>query len=73
MKKTLLFISVSTLLATTGCFFPGHGDGDRDRDHWHDRGETKTGAWMVEESAPDVSVTHPVVDARAPEIVVAAP
>jgi hypothetical protein len=64
MKMFLLITCVTTLLTTTGCFFPGRGGG---WGHWHDRGEINVAPAIVEASAPKVIVEPPVVEVRAPE------
>lgn len=66
MKPFLLFTCVITLLATTGCFFPGHRGG---RDHWHDRGEINVAPTVVEAQAPKIIVAPPVAEVRAPEAI----
>jgi Ser-tRNA(Ala) deacylase AlaX len=64
MKKILLFTCAITLITTTGCFFPGRGGG-----HWHDRGELIVPHAEVATRTPEVIVAPPLVEVRAPEVV----
>jgi Ser-tRNA(Ala) deacylase AlaX len=65
MKTILLLTCVTTLFATTGCFFPGRGGG-----HWHDRGELIVPNSAVAVRVPEVIVAPPLIEASAPEVVV---
>jgi hypothetical protein len=67
MKLILLFVCAITLLTTTGCFYPGHGDGWH---HWHDRGELVVPRPAVAVNAPEVIAAPAAVAVNAPEVVV---
>jgi hypothetical protein len=69
MKMILLFTCAITLLATTGCYYPGHGHGGGGRD-WHGRAEIIVAPRAVVARAPDVIVAPLVVAVNAPEVVV---
>ena len=59
MKKILLFAGIFTLLSTTGCIFPGGERGG----HGHARYERHDA----------VIVGPPIVEVRAPELIVRPP
>jgi hypothetical protein len=68
LKTILLFTCAITLFATTGCFFPGGRGGGRG---WHDRGEVIVAPSAVaQQQVPEVIVAPPIVEVRAPEVVV---
>jgi hypothetical protein len=69
MKMLFLFACVTTLITTTGCFFPEGGEG-RGEHRRHDRGEFIVAPRAVAVRAPEVILAPPVVAVNAPEVVV---